>query len=184
MPCGDVIAAAAGSITWHVHPIAGLAVSVNRNVQIAIVIGCGGGNAVKSDFESTSHGRKSAAEAQENEKRNAGKSKPASILQDWIWIFTRCTCHLWQGPGRVLKTFPLQEKPAGPVRTGILANGVHLELIVSQPCRKESLLGWLGHTSPTSAAYVFFFAVGLVRHHGLFLGEGNCKRDPDRVESP
>lgn len=74
MPCGDVIAAAAGSITWHVHPIAGLAVSVNRNVQIVIVIGCGGGNAVKSDFESTSHGRKSAAEAQENKKGTLEKA--------------------------------------------------------------------------------------------------------------
>lgn len=163
MPRGDVIAAAAGPITWHVRPIAGLAVSVNKNVQLAFVIGCGGGNAVKFDIESTSHKRESAAEAQKN-KRNFAKSKPGTILQDWVRIFARCTCHPWQQTGGILKTFPLQEKPAGPVQTGILANGVYLELIVSPTCRK----GIITHTSPTSGAYAFFFRiVGWVRLDGL-----------------
>ncbi|BCS28979.1 uncharacterized protein APUU_70549A [Aspergillus puulaauensis] len=99
MPCGDVIAAAAGSITWHVHPIAGLAVSVNRNVQIVIAIGCGGGNAVKSDFESTSHGRRSAAEAQENKKGTLEKANLPQFCKIGFGFSLAAHATFGRGPG-------------------------------------------------------------------------------------
>lgn len=110
--CDCCDAVAAGSITWHVHPIAGLAVRINKNVQLAIVIGCGEGNAVKSDIESTSHEREPAAEAQKNKRGTLEKANLAQSCKIGFWIFARCTCHLWQGTRGVLKTFPLQEKPA------------------------------------------------------------------------